>query len=102
MQVLRDESPDLLWRLIPLFNGLAEKAFLAVHEALASGDSKTIGASAHTVRGSASNFGAERLMAAAEALEIAADEERVSEYPALIESMRREYDFVAQALKSFS
>ena len=100
MQMLRNESPELLWRLIPLFNALAEKALAAMQAGLASGDNKAISAAAHTVKGSASNFGAERLVAVCQALEYAADEERVGECKTLIETARKEYDFVAQALKS--
>ena len=101
MQTLREESPELLWRLIPLFNGLAEKTFASLQAALKCEDGQVLAQGAHTLKGSASNFGAERLIAACEALEEAGYGGASTDYEKLLDSVRVEYQFVAEALKAF-
>ena len=101
MRTLRDESPELLWRLIPLFTGLAEKAFASMHVALRAGNGLVLSQEAHTLKGSAANFGAERLMVACQELETAGSQGASAEYEKLLEIVQREYDYVAQALKSY-
>lgn len=100
MQNLQLESPSLLRRLIPLFHSHSDKAFASMAEALKIGDGKTLAECAHTLKGSAANFGAERFMAVCQELEDAGNEGRAETYEKLLDAVRVEYEYLTQALKA--
>ena len=100
IQTLRDESPGLLWRLIPLFIGLAEKSLAGMQAALKAGDGTALAHGAHAIKGSAANFGAERLMSACAALESAGHANQIEVFEELLTGVRREIQCVIEALKA--
>jgi len=101
MRNLRKESPTLLWRLIPLFHSHAEKTFSSMEAAAKTGYGKVLSEGAHTLKGSAVNFGAERFVAACQQLEDAGNEGRAQGYGKLLDAVRVEYEYLTQALKTF-
>ncbi len=70
--VLREEG--LLERLTGLFKETADKAIQDIKTAFQNRDAKALSSAAHLLKGSAANFGAERLVAICQALELSANE----------------------------
>lgn len=72
IEVLREEG--LLERLTGLFKETAEKAIQDIKTAFQNDNAKALSSAAHLLKGSAANFGAERLVAICQTLELSAEE----------------------------
>jgi len=100
LETLRGESPGLLERLVLLFGETAQKAIAGMESAAEAGDAKAVAAGAHMLKGSASNFGAHRLVAACEAIEEAADLGETAAFAPRLAAIRAEFRAVAEALEN--
>jgi CheY-like chemotaxis protein len=70
--IAADGGPDLFRELAALFLGDLEERLAALRAGVSAGDAGTVARMAHTLKGSAGNLGAERLMGACLELEQAA------------------------------
>ena len=104
-EALRAECPDLVVRLINLFFESAAPAFSALETSAAIGDAAGIFASAHLLRGSASNFGADRFVMICEEIENLSKAGETGEIDAkimgLLGALRIEFQSVIQALTPY-
>jgi HPt (histidine-containing phosphotransfer) domain-containing protein len=86
-------------QLIEVFIENTPKVLAEARKALADGELAILARSAHTLRGSCSNFGAERMRAACEELEALANEGAAAGAADLIATVEREFDCVRVALQ---
>lgn len=96
LQELRDES--LLEHLVDLFRDTVATTLGEMHLALEQCDARLLSTKAHLIKGSASNFGAERLVAICQALETRAETCTPDELHLLFEKIREEYHRVDEQL----
>jgi HPt (histidine-containing phosphotransfer) domain-containing protein len=86
-------------QLIEVFIDNTPKVLAEARKALAEADFETLARAAHTLRGSCSNFGAERMRAACAELEALAHEGAATGTADLIATVEREFDCVRVALQ---
>jgi|GEM_PF-954146 len=98
---LRGESPDLLEHLINLFSGSARETVTELARAVEARDGKAIAFRTHHLKGSASNFGAERLMFLCQAMEEKVRRGDLEGPKQLLAPLQREYDLVVTTLTAF-
>jgi len=98
IEELRDESPELLEHLIQLFSGSARQTVIELTAAVQAREGKVIAQRTHHLKGSASNFGAERLMALCQAMEEKVRRNDLGGIEALLERLHEEYDRVVATL----
>jgi len=96
MGILRDEG--LLESLTVLFEEMAGSTIEAMAAALEAGDTRGLSSKAHLLKGSAVNFGADRLVAVCQELEQSAAGLEKPELQRLFEAIRTEYQLVSEAL----
>jgi len=97
IEELREEG--LLERLIGLFKETADKAIQDIKTAFQNGDAKALSSAAHLLKGSAANFGAERLVAICQALELSAGETGAA-MEELLNALEEEYVLAIKELDS--
>jgi two-component system, sensor histidine kinase and response regulator len=95
---LRQEGAGLLRELIELFNRDVPKVLEELTQALSAGDCRTAERLAHTLRGTAGTFGANRMRELATAIELASHEGASEKAAATLGELRSECDRVRQAL----
>ena len=96
MGMLREEG--LLESLTVLFKEMAGTTIDAMAVALDSGDTRELSAKAHLFKGSAVNFGADRLVAVCQEIELSADRLDKASLEKLLDAVRAEYQLVSEAL----
>jgi CheY-like chemotaxis protein/HPt (histidine-containing phosphotransfer) domain-containing protein len=95
-----DDGPDcLLNKLIDVFLDNSPKLLAEARTALNEGNAKAVGQAAHTLKGSCSNFGAERLRQACFLLEQAGGEGNLGRAPELLAAVEKEYNRARAALE---
>jgi len=99
VQAIQNEAPGLLQRLIALFEEAGNEAIHKMTASLADGDLKALAASAHMLKGSAVNFGAQGLVQACEQIEFSGSTGQVRDYQKMLDELRHEYLRVIEALK---
>ena len=90
---------NLLASLIATFLENTPLVLREAHTALARGAAPEIERAAHTLKGSCSNFGAERMRAACQRLELAAQKGMPGDAAAMLAAIGREFALVRQALE---
>jgi CheY-like chemotaxis protein/HPt (histidine-containing phosphotransfer) domain-containing protein len=90
---------SMLAELIEVFLGASPQVLAELRAASNAGNTVLLGQSAHLLRGSSVNFGAERLCAICEHLERTAAEESLDICRTLVEDAEREFDRVRQVLE---
>ena len=85
---LRDMLGDELADLLAEFVAQLDELVAAVVAALSAGSANQLASAAHTLKGSAGNFAADRLSALAGAIEVAARANDLSTVAAYIESLQ--------------
>lgn len=96
LDILRSEG--LLERLTGLFRETAEKAIRDMEVAFGSENGRALSSGAHLLKGSAANFGAERLVAICQALEQSATEQPQNILSQLMTALHEEYALAIQEL----
>jgi HPt (histidine-containing phosphotransfer) domain-containing protein len=94
-----EDGENLLLRLIDVFLENTPKLIAAARSAIERKDADAAARAAHTLKGSCSNFGAERLMKAAGALEMAGTQGDVAQLAELLSLLETEYYHVRIALE---
>jgi len=97
MDIEGEES--ILGKLIDVFIENTPRVIEEARAALADQMSPTVQRAAHTLKGSCSNFGAERMRRVCEQLEQAAHDGVLEEAPKLIEQIENEFELVRIALE---
>ncbi len=92
-------APDLIAETVALFESSTPPRIASLRQALASGDSQAIRASAHAIKGSCWLLGLLRLGKACEALEQDGAEDRQEHAPAWLERIEMEYQLAVTALR---
>ncbi len=97
---LREELGEALDELIVLFGRTSRDTLAEMQAALAEGSIPRLGASAHRLKGSALNFGADRMVAACQSLESAASEPEVeiATLAPLLDAVVAQYRLVSREL----
>jgi two-component system sensor histidine kinase/response regulator len=93
---------ELLAELVKLFEEETPKLLAEVRDAIAKGDAKTLERAAHTIKGSAGNFGAQPASQAALDLEQLARSGDLSRATELMEAVEREIKRLLPELEHFS
>lgn len=104
IQTLRELSPDdpaFLRELIDVFLADTPARIGEIEQAMAARDAAVLKRAAHTIKGSAGNFGANDLAAAALELETCGRNADFTEAAARLPALRREFDRVAEALRQY-
>ena len=104
LEGLRELSPDeptFLRDIIDLFITDVAERLLDLERALASADTQLLTRSAHTIKGSCSNFGAAELMRISQVMESQGKVSDVAGAAALLPALKVEYTAVSEALKKF-
>jgi HPt (histidine-containing phosphotransfer) domain-containing protein len=96
MGVLREEG--LVEALTELFKEMAGGTMDAMAAALESGDLRELSSKAHLLKGSAVNFGADRLVAVCQEIEQSAISLDKATLEKLLDAVRAEYQLVSEAL----
>lgn len=99
IEILRNEAPGLLEQLVVLFIDIAEKTIAEMTATIATGDARATGEGAHLLKGSACNFGAQRLVAVAQELEQTARRGETDGLEKLLDALRAEYQLLKEALR---
>jgi CheY-like chemotaxis protein len=99
---LVDGNQPLLRELIELFVQDAPRLLDGIREDLAKGDAPAVGRGAHTLKGSASNFGASRVVAAAKRLEARAQEGDLHTAAQILVSLESELNSLMSTLRAGS
>lgn len=94
-----DEGPNILGQLIEVFLENSPKVLTEAREALESQSSPQLAHAAHTLKGSCSNFGAERLREACANLEQQANGGELNLARASLDKVEKEFNFVRMALE---
>ncbi len=95
-----DDGDEFLRELIGMFLDDTPKQIAAIKSTLATGDSTTLTRSAHSLKGSAGNFGAEQLAAVSRDIEMAGRENNFTAIRALLPTLDAEYARVQTALEA--
>ena len=96
VNILGDEQA--VKEFIPSYLEDAKKHFEQLTKAIEAGDAETIKSSAHAVKGAGRNFGAMKLMAAAQILETAGRENDVQGAAAGYDDLKKEFEKVVEFL----
>jgi len=96
---LEEDGESLLSKLIGVFLENSPKLLTDAHKALRDHSSPQLALAAHTLKGSCSNFGAERLRAACQQLETIANEGKLEIAPATLANVEKEFNYVRVALE---
>jgi CheY-like chemotaxis protein len=96
---LDDDTGVIMAQLIEVFIDNTPKVIAEARQALMDGQFETLARAAHTLRGSCSNFGAERMRAVCQELEVLAHEGIATGAADLIATVEREFDCVRVALQ---
>jgi HPt (histidine-containing phosphotransfer) domain-containing protein len=94
--MLREE--ELLEALKELFKEMASPTIEAMAAALESGELRELSSKAHLLKGSAVNFGADRLVAVCQEIEQSASRLDKASLEKLLDAVRVEYQLVSEAL----
>ncbi|MBT9588852.1 response regulator, partial [bacterium] len=97
-QVAEFGGPEALQSLLDLFAEELPAVIAQIEAAHATGDLAALSAAGHKLRGSAANFGAQRLAALGHRLEVQAKEGQAHGLADLVEPLRREHALAQQAL----
>jgi HPt (histidine-containing phosphotransfer) domain-containing protein len=97
MEMEGEES--ILGKLIDVFVENTPRVLADARKALAAGMSPQVERAAHTLKGSCSNFGAERMRAACERLERTAGNGRRENSAAMLKEIESEFELVRLALE---
>jgi HPt (histidine-containing phosphotransfer) domain-containing protein len=95
---LHEEGDDLLVDLIELFSSEAPRQLTRIRDSLVAGDWQIVRIAAHTLRGTASNFGAYVMRDLAAKIETAAYPAETDEVVHLLEQLGTQYERVRGAL----
>jgi two-component system, sensor histidine kinase and response regulator len=96
-----DGDAELLRELVGLYLNDEARLLEEIAGAIAAGDADALRRAAHTLKGAVSNFCAPAGWSAAQALELAGRDARMSEAPALLATLHAELARVRQALEPF-
>lgn len=96
---LGEDGPDLLAQLIGVFLENSPRVIEEARQALKQQASPQLARAAHTLKGSCSNFGAERLREACAKLEQAANSGALAIAGELLDKVEKEFNFVRVALE---
>ena len=100
LREIQDEvGQSVLPGLIRIFLANTPPAIASIHTAIASGELSDIAKNAHMLKGSCSNFGANRMRDVCERLESAAISWSVDQTKELVAELEREFHFVRIALE---
>jgi len=91
---------DFVLELIEMFLADAEQLLAAMKRAIEARDAESLRVQAHSLKGSSANFDAHALREAAQRLEESSRDSRLEEAPALLESIRFEFERVREALNA--
>jgi len=100
IQALRDEGDNLLSELVDMFIGEVPVQLATLEEALTKGDAIATRLSAHTLKGTSSNFGASRMQVLAGAIEENGRDGALAGAAATLVQLRAEYVRVREALEA--
>jgi two-component system, sensor histidine kinase and response regulator len=93
LRALNEEGePDFVVEVLTLFLADTTPRLVAMTEALASGDGRSLERTAHAVKGAAANIGAHRLRGACERLEAIGRDGRMAEAAAAVNAVIVECD----------
>jgi CheY-like chemotaxis protein/HPt (histidine-containing phosphotransfer) domain-containing protein len=99
-QLEEESGQAVLISVIDLFIERTPPMFKEARRAVISNDAPRVARLAHTIKGSCSNFGAQRMLAACERLEAAASSKDIREGAGLVDEIEREFGLVRLALKN--
>jgi len=91
-------DPAFVEELIVMFREDSPPRLVSIDAGLASGDATGIAKDAHSLKGSAANFGAGRFRELSQAIESAGKSGDLSTVPPLLEQLKLEYTRVQEAL----
>ena len=94
-----DDGDSLLSSLVVTFFENTPLVLAEAHAALGRASAGELGRAAHTLKGSCSNFGAERMRAACQRLEDAARKKLPDEAAEMLAAIEREFALVRLALE---
>lgn len=97
-----DDGGEFLRELVAIFLSDTPKCFADLDAAVASGDAVSGTRAAHSVKGSASNFGAARLANAAKQIESLCRDGKMATTADLIVSMKAEFAAVELQLRAIT
>jgi HPt (histidine-containing phosphotransfer) domain-containing protein len=100
IQDLRDEGGDLLGELVDMFIAVVPLQLASLEEALVKRDTGAIRLTAHTLKGTASNFGARRMQTLAQAIEDHGRDGALDGASAILSELRAECERVREALEA--
>lgn len=98
-QILNLGGTSLLGKMIDAFTGSSPQRVDAAVEAIANDDLKTVNYSAHSLKSSAANFGATRLVELVSELETVAREGNASRSAELVRDLPALYDEMVASLQ---
>jgi len=101
LRELNPEDPAFLRELIDLFISDVADRIAELERALASSDSQLLTRSAHTIKGSCSNFGATELWRISQVMEQQGKAGDFSGAAANVPALKAQYAAVAEALQQF-
>jgi len=96
---LDDGAGDVLREIIDLFLGDAPSKIVRIQQAVERCDAGEVAQGAHSLKGSAGNFGAHRLVALCARLEQLGNDGDIVKGPDLLRQAEQELDLVSNALK---
>lgn len=92
-------KPNILGRVISIYQENTPKLFETIREAVNSGEAETLRQSAHSLKSSSANLGALRLASICKELESMGRENHLQQATGLLEKMTTELDQVMKALR---
>ena len=99
-QIEEETGQTMLVSVIDLFIERTPPMFKEARRAVVSNDARRVARLAHTMKGSCSNFGAHRMLAACERLEAAAIGDNMREGAGMLDEIEREFRSVRLALEN--
>jgi HPt (histidine-containing phosphotransfer) domain-containing protein len=95
---LREEGDDLLVDLIELFSSEVPRQLIRIRDGLIACDWQVVRIAAHTLKGTASTFGANRMRTLAATIETAAYPEETDKVAPLLDQLVTQCEYVRAAL----
>ncbi len=99
IEQLREEGDNLLNELVEMFIGEAPRQMEALALALGKGDAAAVRLAAHTLKGTAASFGAQRMQTLAKAIEDKGRDGELDGASATLAELRAECERVREALE---
>ncbi len=95
----REGSPDILGKIVGLYLDNSNKIMQEIEQSVSDKDGKSLRSSAHSLKSSSANLGADRLADMCKAMELCGKDNQLSSVDIQFKQLKKQYEVTCNALK---